>query len=140
MANEAIKREGPYLKRDFTVADGTGIEKGAFLAMTDPRTAIAFSALRQVAAGIAEVEKVASDGSTRLSVARTGVYDVVASGAVGIGSPLMVAWDATSGNRVMVANGIAASGAVVIGHALETASDAEVFQMELNIGAGGSMN
>ena len=53
--------------QDYTVADGTGIEKGALLALTDPRTAILASSAAQPLAGIAAREKIANDGRTRLA-------------------------------------------------------------------------
>jgi hypothetical protein len=66
---------------DFIVADGTGIEKGAVLKMTSPRTAIITSGSGDVFAGIAAREKIASDGRTRLSVFRRGIFRMTASGA-----------------------------------------------------------
>lgn len=66
---------------DFIVADGTGIEKGAILKMTSPRTAIITSGSGDVFAGIAAREKIASDGRTRLACFRRGIFRLYASGA-----------------------------------------------------------
>lgn len=135
MVNEAVLRYSENYSgaiQDYTVADGTGIEKGAILALTDPRTAILASEEAQPCAGIAAREKIASDGRTRLSVIRKGDFDMVASGAITVGAPVCLA--GTPSNTVKSANGVAAaSGAAIIGYALETASDAETIQVRLNL-------
>lgn len=135
MANEAVLRYRKSHPVDFTVADGAGIEKGTLLKVTDPRTAAAADGAADVIAGIAAREKIASDGRTQLAVYRDGVFDMVASGAITIGSA--VCSSETGSNFVKTAVGVvAASGAAMIGHALETAADGETFQVEVNIGAG----
>lgn len=139
MANEAVIRErssNPLDCIDFTVADGTGIEKGTLLKVTDPRTAAACDGESDVIAGIAAREKVANDGRTRLAVFRRGIFDMNASGAIPVGAPVMAAGAA---NQVKLA-AVTASGAMVIGTALETASDAETIQIDLNIGVGGQIS
>lgn len=136
MANEAILRERFENAMDFTVADGTGIEKGALCALTDPRTAILVSGTTaQPLAGIAAREKIASDGRTQLALYRRGVFDMVASGAIRIGAA--VASAGTPANQVLEA-GVTASGACVLGYALETASDGETIQILVDVGCGGN--
>jgi hypothetical protein len=137
MVNEAELRDRLENPIDFTVADGTGIEKGALLKITDPRTASLADAVAAQIAGIAAREKVASDGRTRLAVFRRGVFDMVASGAIVVGQAVQSAYSAAFPNTVMTA-AVTSSGACVIGHALETASDAERIQIFVNIGAGGN--
>ena len=134
MANEAIKRyddssgHGGVIQ-DFTVADGTGIEKGTVLKLTDPRTAAASDGEGDVCAGIAAREKVASDGRTQLSVYRRGDFDMKASGAIVVGFPVQ---SAGHDNYVKKATGTL-SGAAIIGYALETATDNETVQIRLNL-------
>ena len=133
MTNEAIKRYAESDIADYTVADGTGIEKGALLALTDARTAVLASSASQPIAGIAAREKIANDGRTKLAVCRRGDFDMVASGAITVGSPVV---SATTGslNYVMTAAGLnGISGAQIIGYALETASDNETIQVRLNL-------
>lgn len=133
MVNEAVLRYSENYSgaiQDYTCADGTGIEKGAILALTDPRTGILASSAGQPCAGICAREKIASDGRTRIAVYRKGDFDMVASGAIAVGLPVQVA--GTPSNTVMLAPSTA-SGAVIIGYALETASDAETFQVRLNL-------
>lgn len=139
MANEALLRNRLEDPIDFTVADGTGIEKGAALALNDPRTAIVVSAVGAAASGIAAREKIAGDGRTQLSVFVRGIFDMVASGAVAIGNPLAFSGDSNAGdaNKVIKAPATV-SGLGIIGHAFEAASDAETFQVYLNVGAGSS--
>lgn len=133
MVYEAALRDRLADPIDFTVADGTGIEKGTLLKLTDPRTAIASSGANDAIAGIAAREKIASDGRTQLAVFRKGIFDMNASGAITVGQPVV---SAGAFNQVKVAvNNV--SGAAVIGHALETAADQETFQVYVDIGAGG---
>ena len=135
MTGEAILRddlgENPI---DFTVADGTGIPKGTLLKLTDPRTAIAASGGGDMIAGIAAVEKVASDGQTRISVWRKGVFDMLSDGTIAIGGPVMA--DGTD-NQVIASTGV--TGAAQIGYALEAASDGETFQVLVNVGGSGAI-
>lgn len=129
MANEAILRERHEVATSFIVADGTGIEKGQILKLTDPRTAAASTAANDVIAGIAAVEKVASDGRTALAVYTTGIFDMICSGTVTLGSP--VCTDAAGANHIKSVTQL--SGANILGYALETGSDDEVIQVQLNI-------
>lgn len=135
MANEAILRDRLQDPIDFTVADGTGIEKGTLLKLTDPRTAIVTSATGDVLAGIAAREKIASDGRTRLAVYRKGIFDMLASGAITVGEPV-VSDPSITVNAVVTAKGTAYSGASILGTALETATNGETFQVDVNIGGG----
>lgn len=77
MANEATLIVETDLPIMMTVADGAGIEKGTVLKMTDPLTAAAATADNDIFAGIAAVEKIASDGNTKLAVYRRGIFKMV---------------------------------------------------------------
>lgn len=138
MANEAILRERANAQPiDFNVADGTGIEAGTLLQLTDPRTASASSASGEIFAGVAAREKVANDGRTRLAVFPRGcgaVFDMTVTPSTGA---------CTVGERVVIngANTItrmATTGLepddnkLVVGTALETGSAGEVIQVILN--------
>lgn len=138
MANEAVLKVRLEDPIDFTVSDSTGIEKGALLKLTDPRTASLSAATGDVLAGIAAREKVASDGRTQLAVYRRGIFDMVASGAVSVGQAVISA-ASTASNVVKFVGGAAAgaySGACILGHAIETASDGETFEVYVNVGSG----
>jgi len=133
MANEATKVYSSSVAgdiiHDYTVADGTGIEKGTLLKLTDARTAIAHSGAGDKIAGIAAREKVADDGRTQLSVYRKGDFDMVASGAIVVGDPVIAAAEA---NMVKASDG-SVSGSAVLGYALETASCGETIQVRLDL-------
>lgn len=133
MANEAIKRYAPRACGDtivdFTVADALSFEKGTFVELIDPRAVSGVSASGVVCAGIIAREKIANDGRTQVAVYREGDFDVVASGAIAIGQGIRLL---NTANKVAAATS-ADSGAALIGYALETASDAEVFQMRLRL-------
>jgi hypothetical protein len=135
MANEAVLRYSSGNAgdiQDYTVADGTAISKGALLELQDARTAIAVSGAGKPIAGIAARDKIANDGRTRLSVIRRGDFDMVASGAIAIGSPVCASDANTSNVKTVVGVG-GISGAAIIGYALETASDGEVIQVRVNL-------
>ncbi len=125
MANEAvlIVETGPPMF--FTVADGTGIEKGTLLKMTDPRTAIIHTSSADAVAGIAAEEKIASDGKTTLAVYREGQFRVLASGAITVGDAVGVGDTANDTHAVPINHEF------VLGIALETAANNETYLIEL---------
>ncbi len=118
---------------DFTVADGTGIAKGALLKITDPLTAIIASGGADMLAGIAAREKVAGDGRTRLAVFTEGIFRMNAGGTIAIGATVMA--EGTTPNEVITAT-TAAVGRAVLGTALEAAAAGQTFLVQLNVGAG----
>lgn len=136
MANEAQLRVRTAEPLPFTVADATGIEKGALLALQDPRTASGAAAVTigVMMAGIAAREKVANDGRTELAVFRQGWFDMVVSGATAVGQKVVAAGH---DNMVRVYEGVLVSGAAIIGTLLETASAGETCLVDVNIGVGG---
>ena len=139
MANELILQVRIEDPLPFTCADGTGIEKGALLKMSDPRTAAIASAALDKGAGVAAREKVVSDGRTEIGVFRRGWFLAYASGAINAGDPLQVGVVNTYPNFVQAA-GVTASGASLIGTALETAANGEQFLMELNIAGSAAIS
>ena len=130
MASEAVlifELEPPI---PMTVADGTGIAKGALLKLADPLTASLSATSDDVMAGIAAEEKVASDGKTKLGVYMRGIFKVEANGTITVGE--MVKCDATNAtNTVIKVTPAASAKENVLGRALETAADGETFLMEL---------
>ena len=134
MANEAILRDRLENPIDFTVANHMGIEKGTVLQLLDGRVASGAPAIQAQLSGIAAREKVAADGRTQLAVYRRGIFDMVASGAITIGQAVM----AKGSNNLVIVAAQTASGACILGHALETAEEAEVFQVYVDVGAGGN--
>lgn len=131
MTNEITKVEltaSTGFPRRYTVASGTAITKGSLLQFSDPRTAIQATTITQIPiAGITSMAKSGTDYSTSVTVWTNGVFDVVASGSITTGSPVFSASDANYPNTVATAAGLAppASGAAIIGYALEDATDAE---------------
>lgn len=139
MANEAVVVElygenGSGDQRSFIVGNLAAVAKGALLKMLDPRTASGALTQKIVApeivAGIAAMDKTASDGSTRISVWTNGVFDLVASSAIGVGDAVGI----TTGNKVEALTALAAaSGAYILGYAMETASDGERINVRVNL-------
>ena len=135
MANEAVLMVETELPVSFKCADGTGIEKGSILKLTDSMTAIITSGQGDAVAGIAAEEKIANDGKSTISVYMGGIFKGVAGAAVAVGAALMT--DATA-NKLETSTGV--SGASQLGYALEAPSgDNETFIFKLAPGASGAI-
>jgi len=121
--------------RQVTVADGTGIAKGALLILSsDPNTATAHSAQLQVPIGIATSEKVASDGATVLGAMVRGDVDMVAQAAITLGDLVMPGGVA---NQVIGIPTSTLSGTdlrFILGRCMETASAGERVRIRLMLG------
>lgn len=127
MANEGIQREKLGMALNMTVADGTGIEKGTILELTDPRTAAANNGSGDVFAGIALSEKIANDGRTSIAADFYGIWDLVSSGTVTAGELV-----STSGaNIVKTATEAEIAAGKAVGKALETGTAGERIQVKL---------
>lgn len=116
--------------RRFTCASGAAIVKGTLLTLSDPRTAAAHSAAVSAIAGIASMDKSSTDLSTSISGWTDGVFEMYASGAIAIGDPVVAAAGA---NWVKTGAGLLASGAAVIGYAMETAADTEPINVRVRL-------
>jgi len=131
MADEATLLFETMPAVPFTVANATGIEKGALLKLTDPMTAIIHSGDEDAFAGIAKNEKIASDGRVHLAVFRQGIFRMTSSAAITIGQA--VALSATV-NKVKPADATCV-GAKIVGIALSTASAADkIVIVDVNAG------
>ena len=128
MASETtliVELEPPIM---FTCADGTGIEKGAILKLTDPMTASLADGDDDIVAGIAAEEKIANDGKTKIAVYRRGIFKGLAGGAITIGAPLRTYASTGATNEIAVA---AAGHDNQLGHSFEAADDTHTFLFEL---------
>jgi len=134
MANEAVLFIEQSVPINFIVSDSTGIERGATLTLSDPMTVVQSSAHAgtDIIGGIAAGEKIANDGKTKIEVYRKGIFKVTASGSVTAGD-LVGFSDTNLVFSLTAPQSITTSGARIAGIALETATDAETFLMELNI-------
>jgi len=135
MANEHVLMLQKTFPTSMTCADGTGIEKGTVLKMTDPNTVAANDTAEDVVGGIAYTEKIADDGNTQIAVL-AGPGDELkayASGAIAIGDTLS-SCDAAFPNYLQAATA-GLSGSHTIGISKEAAAAGETFRYTLNIGA-----
>jgi hypothetical protein len=129
MADEAVLLIQTEIPIPFTVADGTGIEKGAFLELADLMTAEAAETGDYIA-GIAASEKIANDGNTQLGIFRGGIFKGTFGGtAVTAGQTL-----ALSGSNKLRLATAADVDSKTIGIAMETAALNETFKFELRPG------
>ena len=122
MANEAVLMVETELPVMMTCADGTGIEKGTVLKMTDPSTVAACTAANDIFAGIAAEEKIASDGKTTIAVYFGGIFKMTSGAtATTVGVPQVIdganlVGDAAAGDAEL---------GYVVGKALETSANTE---------------
>lgn len=133
MANEAVLTFETGLPIPMTVANGTGIEKGAILKLSDPNTAALSDGDEDYVAGIAAQEKIASDGKTTLAVYREGIFQIYASGNITAGQAVATS-ASTSGSNFVVAATATAVGGKTLGIALETTTGSEQILVELKPG------
>ncbi len=86
MTNEAVIVELLGINKgepiEYVVDDSTGFLKGALMRLADNRNVVV-SATDTPCAGIAAHEKVANDGSTRMTCYTNGIFDIKDSGAGG---------------------------------------------------------
>ena len=136
MANENVILVELEPAVGFTCADGTGIEKGTHLKLTDPMTVIITSAAANAFAGIAAEEKVANNGKTEIGVYLSGVFRGTAGGSITVGDIIQ---SETGGTNEFLTCAAATDNAGGCGIALETATDGETFKYLLNVGIGGSI-
>jgi len=139
MANEAVKHILMNSTGDpisYTCAAGTAITKGTLLALTDPMTASAHAAgtnTTTMFAGIAAMDKDNTDDtSTKISAWTNGIFKLYASAAIDVGQPLVLA-EAANYVKQSSAGSAGASGAQIIGYALETAAAGETFFARIKI-------
>lgn len=129
MALEATLVIETGLPIPFTVADGTGIEKGTILKLTDPMTAAAADGDTDIVAGIAAEEKVANDGKTTLAVYREGIFRGYAGAAgVTVGAGIITDVGTGAANELVDAD---VNSEALVGIAFETATDTQSFLFEL---------
>ena len=128
MANETIlvQRLQDRLST-VVVADGTAIEKGTILQLTDANIGSPSSADGEFFAGIAASEKVANDGSTSLAVWTKGVFDIKLTAAtVAAGEPVKIA----GANLAAIADDATiANSREIIGYAMQDGVASEVIQV-----------
>ena len=116
--------------RRYTVASGVAISKGTLLIIGAERTAAAHAtSAGGYIAGVAAMDKSATDLSTSISAWTNGVFEATASGTLTAGHPFKTS---TAANQVEVAANTII-GSAVGGYALETASTGEVVNVRLQL-------
>lgn len=128
MANEHELLVETDIPTSMTVADGTGIERGAVLKLTDPLTAVLSDGDEDIVAGIAAEEKIANDGRTSIPVYRGGRFKATASGSITVGDALITHSSSGAAN-ILTTAGVNAED--IIGISMETVAEGETFEYEL---------
>jgi len=130
MALETVLMVELEVPVSFTVADGTGIEKGALLKLSDPATVATTTGDTDAIIGIAAEEKIANDGRTSIAVYLRGIFKGYA-GADGVTAGMGIITDTATGvaNELVDAD---LNSEHIVGRALETATDTESFLFYLN--------
>jgi hypothetical protein len=134
MAQECTLIIETELPIPFTVADGTGIEKGAILKLTDPMTAVLADGDGDYVAGIAAEEKIANNGVTKLAVYRRGIFKGTAGATAVTAGKALMTYNGTGDDNDIVDATNAGVASKTLGIALETAANNETFLFELNPG------
>lgn len=77
---------------EFVCVDGDAFPKGTILKLSDNREADLSSGVGEVCAGICAMEKVASDGSLRVTAYTNGIFDLLEgeAAAIAIGVPVKI--------------------------------------------------
>lgn len=133
MTNEAVIIElfngGRPIR--YSCADATLIPKGSLLQINSDRTVLIHAAVDKPIAGIAAHEKVASDGSTTISVYTDGIFDLTAAAA---GVTALGARCAGSGtaNMITVADAADLTQSSDVGYCLEAHANDEVAAVRIN--------
>jgi len=108
-----------------TCADGTGIEKGAVLLLSDPATVATTTGDTDSCGGIAATEKIASNGQTKIACHQEGIFRGYA-GLAGVTAGMAIITDTATGaaNELVVAD---VNSEHIVGYALESATDGQSF-------------
>ena len=126
MAREAVLKGGEQLPINFNSA--TAIEKGSILKLTDNMTAALANGDTDICAGIAQSEALSTD--TSVSVHTRGIF-LGYAGAAGVTVGNAIITDVATGdtNELVDAD---VNSENIVGRALETATEGNVFLFELN--------
>ena len=125
MALETVLMVELELPVAFTCADGTGIEKGALLTLSDPATVATTTGDTDAIIGIAAEEKIASDGNTTISVYMRGIFKGFAGSAGTTAGVALISDTATGAANELVKADVDSEH--IVGRALETATDTQSF-------------
>jgi len=91
MTNEAVCIETPTVFSRRTVSNTEAVPIGTIMKLADPNTVTASTATNDPFGGIAWEEHEASKGTTEMTVAMNGVWDLKATAAaIGIGVPCAI--------------------------------------------------
>lgn len=130
MAREATLLIETHLPIMFTCADGTGIEKGSILKLSDPMTVALADGDTDIVAGIAAEEKIASDGKTSIAVYTGGIFNCyIGAAGCSVGDALITDVSTGDTNELVSAD---VNSENIFGRALETATDGQTARVELN--------
>jgi hypothetical protein len=132
MANEAVIVElfnggRPMV---FMCDNATGIEKGTLMELSGDKTVIANTNDNAPVVGIAAHEKVASDGSTTISVYTDGIFDMLTDAGTDNAGALMA--NSATENTLQTADGDDLLQNSHIGYLLEQAGNGEVALVRVN--------
>ena len=109
----------------FICADGTGIEKGTLVKITDPFTVAASAADHDAVIGVTTEEKIANDGKTKVPVCMRAICKGVA-GTAGVTAGQCIDSDTGTSALNKLAD-CAVNAENIVGRALETAAATETF-------------
>ena len=130
----AVLRQRRSNSTSFSCNDAVAIAKGQLLALTDNRVAIRNSVSGSVLAGICARDKIANSGLAEVDVFTDGIFAMTFSGSGTNGEAVI--GSSASQDSIEAANPTN-TGRAILGHLLQTATNGELVEVELNIGGGG---
>ncbi len=134
MTNEVTKGANEAKTRRYVVSDGTAIQKGYWLQLTAGMLAASYAVGGgQPSAGIASMDKEANDGSTFITTWVNGDFNCFCSGVITAGDPIIMASSGYASNAVQCLGAITASGAGIVGYALQDAANGETKLMHIDL-------
>ena len=132
MANEAVIIElfNGGKPMQYAVQDAVAIPKGSLLEMDADRRVIVATTDNAPFAGIAAMEKVASDGSLFISAYQDGIFDIVSDSGTDVRGTLMAISGAD--NVVQTADAADLLQGSYVGHYLEAGTNAGTEAIRVN--------
>jgi hypothetical protein len=134
MANEWVCLTNPTSFGTGTVADANALTKGTLMVIgSDPNTIVAATGtVADIPVGVCMQDKVANDGTTSVSVALNGDWDVIANGSIALGELVIPGAVANYVVTAPISGSLSNIGfSRILGKCLETASNLEQVRIRL---------
>lgn len=121
-------------RRRGTVTAGTDIPKNSLLKLEDDNTFSQSTGAADIIAGVSSDDKEGDDPSTSIGVYGPGIFEFTASGSITAGDNVVSGVAGGSGaNVVKTAGDVSTATQIIVGSAINSASDAERVRVRMNL-------